>query len=66
MITKTATALSYPFFITTLKTVHALRTLLGGVWAKKKTPETDAHLVQDNWRRVFAWRCALIEMTTYL
>lgn len=31
------------------ETVHALRTLLGGLWAKEKTPEAAVHLVQDNW-----------------
>lgn len=42
--------------------MHALRILLGGVWAKERTPEAVAHLVQDNWNKgAFAWRRALIE-----
>lgn len=42
--------------------MHALRTLLGGLRAKEKTPEAVAHLVQDNWNKgAFAWRRALVE-----
>lgn len=55
---KTASALSHPLDHT--ETMHALRSLLGGVWAKEKTLEAVAHLVQDNWNNgAFAWRRAL-------
>lgn len=46
---------------------YALRTLLGGVWAKEETSETDTHSVQDDQNRGgFVWRCALSEMKAYL
>ena len=44
-------ALSPPFSHTIQETKHALRTLLGGVWAKEKTSEIVTLLVQDNWNR---------------
>ena len=43
-------ALSPPS-VTIQETKHALRTLLGGVWAKEKTSEIVTLLVQDNWNR---------------
>jgi hypothetical protein len=40
---------------------YALRTLLGV--GQEETPETVAHLVQDNWHnRAFAWRWAFTEV----
>lgn len=43
------------------ETQHALRTLLGGVWAREN-PETVAHLAQDNWYKgAFVWRQAFTE-----
>jgi hypothetical protein len=41
--------------------MYALRTLLGV--GQEETPETVAHLVQDNWHnRAFAWRWAFTEV----
>lgn len=48
---KDASALTPSFSHTIQETKHALRTLLGGVWAKEKTSRIVTLLVQDNWNR---------------